>query len=204
MPTRLGIRRKYQPRTTTAMTANTVNNTSWVLIARVKPELAQRAAATLVRAVQLDQCLAARPGVGLLASGRQYQWRCCWHSCRSIWLSARLCRPAHCWGWRCPDPVPTPARAHATFPRCPFRSAVRCRVQKASLVCKGSGRRRVGGGLGGRGRCGRRAALPETDYPRYTRSDCDGDSTPTISEMDFSSATHCGRVISELVITATR
>ncbi|CEZ28653.1 Uncharacterised protein [Mycobacterium tuberculosis] len=41
-------------------------------------------------------------------------------------------------------------------------------------------------------------------YPRYTRSDCDGDSTPTISEMDFSSATHCGRVISELVITATR
>ncbi|COW36198.1 Uncharacterised protein [Mycobacterium tuberculosis] len=41
---------------------------------QLQPELAQRAAATLVRAVQLDQCLAARPGVGLLASGRQYQW----------------------------------------------------------------------------------------------------------------------------------
>src|SRR5436190_1603161 len=39
---------------------------------------------------------------------------------------------------------------------------------------------------------------------RYTKLDCVGVKTPTISEMDFSSASHSFRVISELVITAAR
>ncbi len=43
-----------------------------------------------------------------------------------------------------------------------------------------------------------------TPYTRYTRLDWVGVKTPTISEMDFSSATHSYRVINELVMTAAR
>src|ERR1700724_4288332 len=46
-----------------------------------------------------------------------------------------------------------------------------------------------------------RNAMP---YTRYTRADWVEVSTPTISDIDRSSATHCGRVISEPAITIAK